>query len=91
MVRVPCVIQHKVESCSDKHYNDCWYSVFSSSGTEKRRHQGVVSILLCFYIDQYDSDSMPVKINNDVRYLSNFWDEALKFRNRGLSRAMSNT
>ena len=42
MVRAPCVIRNKVESCSDKHYNNCWYSDFSSSGAEKSWHQGVV-------------------------------------------------
>ena len=46
MVRAPCVIKHKVESCPDKHYNDCWYSVFSSSGVEKSLHQGVVAFTL---------------------------------------------
>ena len=52
MVCTPCVITNKAESCSDKHYNNRWYSVFSSYGVEKSRYQGVVSNLRCFYTDQ---------------------------------------
>ena len=35
MVRVTCVITNKVELCSDKHYNDGWYYVLSTSDAEK--------------------------------------------------------
>ena len=52
MVRALCVFRNKIESCSDKHYYNCWYSDFSSSGTEKKATPGCCNNLRCFYIDQ---------------------------------------
>ena len=75
MVRVPWAIRNKVESCSDKHYNDCWYSDFSSSGAEKSRHQGVVITSGAFTLTSMN------KVHN-VGHITNFLNISGETKNR---------
>ena len=67
-----CVIRNKVESCSDKHYNYCWYSNFSSSDAEKSQHQGVVITSSAFTLTSVNNVMILVVKKLWVSSLSSF-------------------